>query len=77
MTTQRCTYTDIQVALCELQLAGLIEFRNGEEFHLTEKGAGYGTALIDKLPVKDRLMLMMTKDELMDASVENVGEDAG
>lgn len=70
--TTKCTDKDFQVALCELQVAGLIEFMpdNEEAFHLTEKGLQRGRAMLERLPVKDRLVLFMTKDAELDDSVE-------
>ena len=75
---EKATDKDFQVALCELQVSGLIEFMpdNAENFFLTEKGTSYGKGLIDKLPLKDRLVLFIYKDERIDASLEDAdGEE--
>ena len=72
----RCTDTEIQVALCELQMLGFLEFDPSfapvDAFRLTEKGLKHGVGILDAMPVADRLVLMLTKDQLMSDAVEDM-----
>ena len=68
---------DLQVALCELQVAGLIEFApdEPEKFYLTDKGIEYGRELFKKLPVKDGVVLMMYKYQEINDCLRGDGDD--
>lgn len=53
------------VALTELDLAGLIEWDDDENFRLTSKGISYAWAVAEKLSSKDRLALFALFDTLL------------
>jgi Mn-dependent DtxR family transcriptional regulator len=69
----KVTASDVMVALTELHIAGLVEFEPGSEelFHITNKGIEHGKAFLERFSVKERLLLVLTKDELIDDSMEH------
>lgn len=47
------------VALSALLLEGLIEFKDDEQFRLTEKGIDYAYELLNRFEPKDKAALLM------------------
>jgi len=60
---------DMAVALSELHLEGLIEFRGDEAFKLTDKGLDYAFKMWEPIPPKDKVVLFYLLD-----LVEAIGE---
>lgn len=58
------TVQDLEATLLELHTLGLIEFRNDTDFSLTEKGTAKANEAMQKLPMTERVLVMLSCAEL-------------
>ncbi len=59
---------EYEAALLELTALGRIEFKDDDYFCLTEKGIERAAEVMNKLPLIDRILLIMSNNEMVNGS---------
>lgn len=54
---------EFEVALAELTALGLVEFKDDDLFSITEKGLKEARKILDQLPLKDRMLILLGLNE--------------